>query len=174
MAALQANKKLLRKTVAAALRALPPAEIQRQCAPRSFTVLRARTLTRCATAEQVAQRLVSAPFFQQSQAVSCYLSMPAGELDTSSVVAEILRAGACTPPPPDATKTLTDYPGKTLFVPKIQSTAESKMDFLRVHDAADLATFPAGLWGIREPDAAWQGRPRQSGRCRAPPRPSPR
>jgi len=94
--------------------------------------------------EQVIRRLVDAPFFQRSDSVSCYLSMPSGELDTSSLVTEIIRSG------------------KTLFVPKIDKSTEGKMDFLRVHGEADIASFPAGLWGIREPDYIWQETQRQS------------
>jgi 5-formyltetrahydrofolate cyclo-ligase len=49
-------------------------------------------------------------------------------------------------------------------VPKIISPAENKMDFLKVYGEADIAGFPSGLWGIREPDFSWQGIQRQSGR----------
>lgn len=125
MATLQANKKLLRKSVSAVLRTLTASEIQQQ-------------------SEQVLRRLLDAPFFQSSRSVSCYLSMPTGELDTSSLVTEIIRAG------------------KTLFVPKIDKTVDGRMDFLKVHGEADLAAFPAGLWGIREPDYVWQGTQRQN------------
>ena len=51
-------------------------------------------MTHALPAEQVLRRLLDAPFFQSSRSVSCYLSMPTGELDTSSLVAEIIRAGA--------------------------------------------------------------------------------
>ena len=37
------------------------------------------------------------------------------------------------------------------------------MDFLRVHGEADIAGFPAGLWGIKEPGSHWEGEERQSG-----------
>ena len=37
------------------------------------------------------------------------------------------------------------------------------MDFLRVYGQQDLSTFPAGLWGIKEPDYVWQGAQRPSG-----------
>ncbi|GJE94808.1 5-formyltetrahydrofolate cyclo-ligase [Phanerochaete sordida] len=125
MATLQAQKKLLRKSMSAVLRTLTASEIQTQ-------------------SEQVVRRLLDAPFFQSSDSVSCYLSMPTAELDTSSLVAEIIRSG------------------KTLFVPRIDKSVEGKMDFLKVHGEADIASFPAGLWGIREPDNVWQGTQRQN------------
>ena len=53
--------------------------------------------------------------------------------------------------------------GKNLFVPKLDAEAPGKMDFLRVHGEDDLASFPAGLWGIKEPPYQWQGRKRECG-----------
>lgn len=123
MATLQANKKAMRKAIGAVLRALAPSDVHTQ-------------------SEQVVARVVAAPFFQRSSRVSCYLSMPSGELDTSALVAEIIRSG------------------KTLFVPKIDPV-EGKMDFVQVHGEDDLSTFPAGLWGIREPDYVWKDQPRK-------------
>lgn len=51
-------------------------------------------MTHIHLAEEVVQRLISSPFFQKSKNMSCYLSMPSGELDTSSLVTEILRSGS--------------------------------------------------------------------------------
>jgi hypothetical protein len=36
------------------------------------------------------------------------------------------------------------------------------MDFLRSYSVNDLASFPAGTWGIREPADFWEGNPRPS------------
>lgn len=36
------------------------------------------------------------------------------------------------------------------------------MDFLRSYSADDLASFPAGTWGIREPGDLWEGKNRPS------------
>ena len=87
--------------------------------------------------------------------------MPSGELDTSSLVAEIIRSGMCSLL--STINGLIRREEKELFVPKIKSTTDGQMDFLRVHGERDLSTFPAGLWGIKEPDYAWQGSQRQSG-----------
>ena len=51
--------------------------------------------------------------------------------------------------------------GKTLYVPKIRSK-DVGMDFLRCYSADDLASFPAGTWGIREPGDLWEGQNRSS------------
>ena len=51
--------------------------------------------------------------------------------------------------------------GKTLYVPKIRSK-NGGMDFLRCYSADDLASFPAGTWGIREPGDLWEGKSRLS------------
>ena len=112
-------------------------------------------------AELVVKRLINSPLFQRSNSVSCYLSMPSGELDTSSLVTEIIRSGAYSLL--NTVSELTRQEEKELFVPKIYSTTEGLMDFLRVHGEQDLATFPAGLWGIKEPNDVWRGSRRQSG-----------
>ena len=54
-----------------------------------------------------------------------------------------------------------NWKGKTLYVPKIRSK-EGVMDFLRGYSAEDLASFPAGTWGIREPGDLWEGQNRTS------------
>ena len=47
-----------------------------------------------ALARQITNTLLALPEFQQSTNVSCFLSMPTGEVDTSAVVSAILGAGA--------------------------------------------------------------------------------
>lgn len=118
MSALQANKRALRKSVTATLRSLPPTDVQEQ-------------------SHAIAARVLSLPSFAKSKTVSCYLSMPTGEVDTSPLVSEILRAG------------------KSLFVPKIDRSTEGRMEFLKVYGEEDLQPFPSGLWGIREPEHTW-------------------
>jgi hypothetical protein len=48
-----------------------------------------------------------------------------------------------------------------LYVPKIRSK-DGGMDFLRCYTPDDLASFPAGTWGIREPGDQWEGQNRSS------------
>jgi len=82
----------------------------------------------------VTKAVLQLPVFQRSKHVSCYLSMPTGELDTTLLVKEILNAG------------------KTLYVPKVDTPGPiHRMHMLRVAGQDDLDSFPVGLWGIREP-----------------------
>ncbi|KAF9269693.1 5-formyltetrahydrofolate cyclo-ligase [Marasmius fiardii PR-910] len=104
-----------------------------------------RTLTASNIDEQsklVSARVLALPSFRQCQNISCYLSMPSAELNTSSIISEILGCG------------------KTLFVPKIDKTTPGRMDFVRVYNNEDLNSLPAGLWGIKEPTCEFLGQPR--------------
>ncbi|KAJ7634600.1 hypothetical protein FB45DRAFT_989450 [Roridomyces roridus] len=113
-AALKVDKKLLRKTISLKLRSFSPAQIQEQ----------SKALT---------ARVLALPPFTRAQSVSCYLSMPTGEIDTFDLARNILRSG------------------KKLFVPKIDPTVDGRMDLLRIYDEQDLDGLPSGLWGIKEP-----------------------
>jgi len=86
--------------------------------------------------------VLSLPSFVKSSSVSCYLSMPSGEVDTPALVREILRSG------------------KTLFVPKIDTAVGGRMELLQIYDVDDLDALPAGVWGIREPERLRCGQPR--------------
>ncbi|KAJ6557951.1 hypothetical protein B0H19DRAFT_124100 [Mycena capillaripes] len=113
--ALKAEKKILRKAMTTKLRDISSTHIQDQS--RGMTA-----------------RVLSLPSFVQSKSISCYLSMPSGEIDTSSLVREILRSG------------------KTLFVPKIDLTTDGRMELLQIYDEDDLNSLPSGVWGIKEPN----------------------
>ena len=45
------------------------------------------------TARAIAERILSSRFFEESRSISCYLSMPTAEADTSQLVPEILSSG---------------------------------------------------------------------------------
>lgn len=88
--------------------------------------------------------------------------MASGEADTSAIIDTILRSGQYS----TLLKMLLPYDrgmlkGKTLYVPKIRSN-DGGMDFLRGYSIDDLASFPAGIWGIREPEDLWEGKLRPS------------
>ncbi|KIM46952.1 hypothetical protein M413DRAFT_440510 [Hebeloma cylindrosporum] len=121
---LKAQKRALRKAISATLSQLPLTNIEEQ-------------------SQEITARVLSLTSFKHATSVSCYLSMPSGEVRTPAIVDAILASG------------------KTLFVPKIQ-TAEGNMDFFRIHSADDLASLPSGTWGIKEPDVLWQGEKRTS------------
>jgi hypothetical protein len=44
-------------------------------------------------AKAITAKVLSSPFIRRCNSVSCYLSMPTGEVDTSSLVSEFLSAG---------------------------------------------------------------------------------
>jgi len=117
---LRANKKVLRKAIEARLRDLPLSALQEQ-------------------SQAITAHIMSSPFFLRCKSVSCYLSMPNGEVDTSVLVSEILRAG------------------KTLYVPRIDCTTPSHMELLQIEDLDDLRSLPSGTWGIKEPGPEWIG-----------------
>ncbi|KAJ3555398.1 hypothetical protein NP233_g12217 [Leucocoprinus birnbaumii] len=119
---LKAQKRALRKAMASSLASIPALSIQEQT-------------------NAIVSRLNSLSAFQQAGSISCYLSMPSGEVDTTPVVSEILKSD------------------RSLFVPKIMNKS-GEMDFLKIYDITDLASLPSGIWGIKEPDLLWQGEPR--------------
>lgn len=119
------NKRALRKTITTTLRGLSQSDIQSQ-------------------SQAIAEKVLSLPAFQQCKTVSCYLSMPAAEVQTTSLILNILGGL-----------------GKTLFVPSITSS-DGNMDFVRVYTEEDYRSFPSGLWGIPEPTPEWSSKKRQS------------
>ncbi|KAH6917812.1 hypothetical protein BKA70DRAFT_1366349 [Coprinopsis sp. MPI-PUGE-AT-0042] len=123
-ASFQASKRALRKTVSAALGAVSEHSIEAQSS--------------CVT-----NRVLALPQFREAKAVSCYLSMPTGEVDTSLLACSVLQSG------------------KRLFVPRIVDKA-GVMDFFEVFDDEDLATLPSGVWGIKEPGSHYKAQPRES------------
>ncbi|KAF8635456.1 hypothetical protein AX15_000433 [Amanita polypyramis BW_CC] len=121
---LRAQKRVLRKAVHTTFRAVPASSIEEQ-------------------SRAVAAHIVSSSFFTRSKILSCYLSMPTGELSTNPLVSSILQSD------------------KTLFVPKIEST-DGKMDFVKLYGEEDLSSLPTGTWGIKEPAREWKGTERLS------------
>jgi 5-formyltetrahydrofolate cyclo-ligase len=112
-------------------------------------------------AQEITARLFSLTSFKHATSVSCYLSMPSGEVRTPTIVDAILTSGMFTHRYIEHLSISSAGTGKTLFVPKIQTT-EGTMDFFRIHSADDLASLPSGTWGIKEPDELWQGEKRTS------------
>ncbi|KAG4304830.1 hypothetical protein PORY_001883 [Pneumocystis oryctolagi] len=69
--------------------------------------------------------------FKQSKAISVYLSMPSGEINTKNIIKQ-----SC-------------YMGKNVYVPFIEN---SKMYMLRLFNSEDPYTFSRNKWGIPEPN----------------------
>ncbi|KIJ62171.1 hypothetical protein HYDPIDRAFT_182931 [Hydnomerulius pinastri MD-312] len=119
------NKATLRKAMTNTLRGLTQSNLQSQ-------------------SEAIVAKVLSLPAFQSCKTVSCYLSMPTGEMQTDALVLNILADS-----------------GKKLFIPSIKSK-NGHMDFVRLYDKEDYRTLPIGLWGIPEPTTEWGGQERQS------------
>ena len=117
------------------------------------------------SARAITEKVLSISAIRESNSVSCYLSMESGEVNTSAIVDALFRLGEvntshgpqCFNPP-----LINGKGNKTLYVPKIRSK-EGIMDFLQSYSADDLASFPPGTWGIREPGDLWEGKNRPSG-----------
>jgi hypothetical protein len=48
------------------------------------------------SASEIVQRVLSAPWFDKATTISCYLSMPAGEVETSVIASAVFRSGTQT------------------------------------------------------------------------------
>lgn len=90
---LRSQKKILRKAIAAALKPLPVSAIEEQCEGQNPESGNNISKTLSCVAQAVATRVLSLPSFDKCRSVSCYLSMPTGEVDTTPLVSEILRRG---------------------------------------------------------------------------------
>jgi len=118
---------------------------QKKALRKSITAI-LNTLTSSMIEEQsraITEKVLSISAIRDCNSVSCYLSMESGEANTSAIVDALFRSD------------------KTLYVPKIRSR-EGIMDFLQSCSADDLASFPPGTWGIREPGDLWEGKNRPS------------
>ncbi|KAH9989541.1 5-formyltetrahydrofolate cyclo-ligase [Russula vinacea] len=120
---LVSRKRALRKSLSSTLRALSQDEVRTQ-------------------SSEIVRRVLSAPWFDEATTISCYLSMPAGEVDTSVIASAVLKSG------------------KNLFVPKVDTTLHGGMGVLKIYDDEDLRSLPSGVWGIKEPTFQYCDTPR--------------
>jgi len=119
------NKRALRKAMITTLRELPQSDVQSQ-------------------SQAITEKVLSLPAFQECKTISCYLSMPAAEIQTASLILNILGDSR-----------------KALFVPSITAN-DGCMDFVRVYTEEDYRSFPSGLWGIPDPTPEYSGKQRQN------------
>ncbi|KIJ14714.1 hypothetical protein PAXINDRAFT_169614 [Paxillus involutus ATCC 200175] len=122
---LQSTKKVFRKTMTSTLRDLTQSDLQSQ-------------------SEAIVAKVLALPAFKACKTISCYLSMPTAEAQTTALILRILADD-----------------GKKLFVPSLTSN-NGHMDFVRLYNEQDFRTLPAGLWGIPEPTVEWENNKRQS------------
>lgn len=158
--AIRSRKQSLRKSVTSLLRELTTSDVDQQCMIMNGLPNLPKISLTSFLATLIFQRLTSFPTFKKSKSVGCYLSMPTCEAATTTIVDCILHAGMGT------TFIVTTLKrdamaGNELYTPKIRSKESSVMDVLRVYSVEDLASFPAGTWGIREPGDQFQGQTRE-------------
>jgi len=91
------------------------------------------------------EQLLRLPCIEQAHAVSCFLSMPSGEVRTDLLLRRMLHATL------SARSTSTIPNKKRLFVPKITGKAPQDMLMLEVGSLACLDAYPKNKWGIPEP-----------------------
>ncbi|KAF8556836.1 5-formyltetrahydrofolate cyclo-ligase [Imleria badia] len=126
IAALQSTKKVLRRSMAKTLRDLTQSDLQSQ-------------------SEEIVAKVIALPAFKHARTISCYLSMPTAEVQTTALISNVLADNGTGP-----------------SLSSILASKEGQMDLVRLYDDEDLQMLPAGLWGIPEPTAEWQGKKRQS------------
>ena len=92
--------------------------------------------------EAITDRLINLPAWKKATAISCYISMPNSEVQTSGVLENALQ--------------------KQLFVPKVLGMNSPDMVMLKVKNLEEIDTFPKSKWGIPEspedgPDKTYDG-----------------
>jgi 5-formyltetrahydrofolate cyclo-ligase len=91
------------------------------------------------------ERLELIDGFRQAKGISCFISKPAGEVQTSFVLRKVLEGegGMDT----DVNKAAS----KRVFIPKVTGSASSEMLMLELPSMEELENFPRNKWGIPEP-----------------------
>lgn len=110
---LDGMKKLIRAEVKVRVKALPPATID-------------------AASDLLMERLNSNKFYQESGAISCYLSMKQ-EVATASIIKECFAAK------------------KRVFIPKVMGKKSEEMFMFELESNKQISSFPMNNWGIPEP-----------------------
>lgn len=94
---------------------------------------------------RITERLSTLPAWQSARSISCYISMPSGEVQTRGVLEQAKKVG-----------------NKKLFVPKVLGAKSADMVMLEVKDIAEIGQYPKSKWGIPEspvdgPDVTFDG-----------------
>lgn len=125
MSELAAEKKSLRNLVKQNLKCVPADDVLER-------------------SSKIVERLGDLRAWKSAKAVSCFISMPSGEVQTAGVL-ELVK---------------TD--GKKLFVPKVLGAKSADMVMLAVGSPGEIDRYPKSKWGIPEspedgPDATYDG-----------------
>ena len=80
--------------------------------------------------DAITARLIDLPAWKRATAISCYISMPKNEVQTSRVLEYAAQ--------------------KQLFVPKVLGKTSPEMVMLRVDNLQEIDSYPVNKWGIPE------------------------
>ncbi|KAH7098967.1 nagb/rpia/CoA transferase-like protein [Auriculariales sp. MPI-PUGE-AT-0066] len=127
-AALRAQKRTLRKSMATTLKGLSDASVDEQSA-------------------LLTTRLLQSPLISRAQNVALYLGMPHGEVRTDALARALIERGKTLYLP--RIVPIEPPVAAQLAVPSAPST---KMVMLKIQNIDDLSAIqPSGPWGLREP-----------------------
>ncbi|GAA5923442.1 5-formyltetrahydrofolate cyclo-ligase [Sporobolomyces koalae] len=108
-------KHALRKQITARLRAVPPQQI-------------------AAESQKIVDHLLQSPYYVAAQNISCYLSLPVGEVQTDSIIRHALAHD------------------KRVYIPYCPIEDKTTMKMLRLKDVGHFEGLKLNRWGIRELD----------------------
>lgn len=96
---------------------------------------------------RIIERLSALPAWRSAKAVSCFISMQSGEVQTRGALERAKHV---------------DDPKKKLFVPKVLGSKSVDMVMLAVESMEEIDQYPINKWGIPEspldgPDATYDG-----------------
>ncbi|PWN20232.1 5-formyltetrahydrofolate cyclo-ligase [Microstroma glucosiphilum] len=106
--------------------------------------------------EHVTRRILASPTYQRAEAISVYVSMASGEVDTDHLCRHTLLAGKrlyvplFAAPASSAASSATSSSTSSLKSPA--STFSSDMRMLRLRTLAEYEGMKMNRWGIREPE----------------------
>lgn len=135
-------KKELRKKIRNVLKDLPDAAAASQSMPPHIFHITCPVSHGPLPASRATRTLLAMPEYQAAQKISVYLSMPTGEINTSSIVRDALAGG------------------KTVFIPYTynasspeQGQPKSIMDMVELRSMSDFESLQPDNWGIPTPSA---------------------
>jgi 5-formyltetrahydrofolate cyclo-ligase len=82
---------------------------------------------------RVLERVTTLTAFQSASAISIFISMPTGEIDTTGLIAAAFAHG------------------KRVFIPKVTGKASQDMIMVEVYSVEEIESFPKSKWQIPEP-----------------------
>lgn len=93
------------------------------------------------------ERLRQLPIFKDARGVSCFISMPSGEVQTAKIVHMILSEESSSSSSSDSTN---DRNSKRLFIPKVTGKSSDDMVMWELNSLVELESCPKNKWGIPE------------------------